>query len=554
MKKRIMCLILTMGLILQLSACTAGPVTTEPADTQSESTETEEVVEEASKNYGCDLFEITLPDGIGQIAQVETTEDRIDIYHKESVDAGFGGLVLSLWGVKVPKEFAGGPYEKIGELTNENGDTCDMVRGYATEIQWDYNLPDMPDDFKKIDDAVDEIIGSLKGVNGYTYREGAGMKGDDLYPDVLAKYVQAVNECWDADKLESEEMCSEFYFVAAYSDDNALDKIGYAYADINSDGIEELFLGVIDDEAPEDVIYDVYTMVDRKPAIVVSGTARNRYYNYDNAFLCNEWSGGAGQSGVDVYALMSNSTELVFQYGYKYDSYEDEEKPWFSTYDQETYEPVSEEEFNERTNIDYVKPDYRPLSEVAAAAEGTDTEKSGSAKLPAYAYPGPELFYSVLYQYLIDTYAGGYPAADVTIPCPNIIAEDESDPDDIRVWGDFWVLNYDLNGDILENASGGSYPGCIHLKKTDDGYEVTGMDVVGDGSDFEPTAKKIFGKYYEDLIKSSADTEGREKTRAQIIANYVAANDLQIKAYQDYGWDPVELPEENIDSFYSQLD
>lgn len=181
-----------------------------------------------------------------------------------------------------------------------------------------------------------------------------------------------------------------------------------------------------------------------------------------------------------------------------------------------------------------------------------DTVGGSAGKLPAYEYPGPELFYTVLYQYLIDEFGPGYPESDVTIPCPIIIAEDESNRDDIRIWGDFWVLNYDLNGDILENTSGGSYPGCIHVKTVDDsrGYVVTGFDAVGDGSDYEPTAKKIFGKYYNDLLKSTEDTKGREETRAQIISNYVAANDLKITAYRDYGWDPVSLPPENIDSFY----
>ena len=79
------------------------------------------------------------------------------------------------------------------------------------------------------------------------------------------------------------------------------------------------------------------------------------------------------------------------------------------------------------------------------------------------------------------------------------------------------------------------------------------MDVVNDGTDFDESAKKIFGDNYDAFTKDGSDEKLREKTRAQIIANYVAANNLNITAYQDYGWDPVTLPEENIDSFYSDL-
>lgn len=178
---------------------------------------------------------------------------------------------------------------------------------------------------------------------------------------------------------------------------------------------------------------------------------------------------------------------------------------------------------------------------------------SSGASLPAYEYPGPELFYSVLYQYLTDTLSEGYEKADVSIPCPIIIAEDDSDKSDIRVYGNFCIYNYNLNGDVLENVSGGSYPGCVHIKQTDEGYEVTSMDVVEDGSGFTDSAKKIFGDHYDDYINSSADEKAAENTRAQIVANYAAANNLSITAYQDYGWDPVTLPEENIDSFYSIL-
>ena len=184
---------------------------------------------------------------------------------------------------------------------------------------------------------------------------------------------------------------------------------------------------------------------------------------------------------------------------------------------------------------------------------GAEAKTTGES-LPAYEYPGPELFYSVLYQYMIDEFGKGYDKSQVCIPCPIIIAEDESDKSDIRVYGNFWIFNYDLNGDILENTSGGSYPGCIHVKSTDAGYEVTSAEIVEDGTGFTDSAKKIFGKYYDKFMKEGEDEKLREETRAQIIANYAAANDLKISAYQDYGWDPVMLPEENIDSFYSILD
>lgn len=191
-----------------------------------------------------------------------------------------------------------------------------------------------------------------------------------------------------------------------------------------------------------------------------------------------------------------------------------------------------------------------PAAEEEAAEAGTE---AAAETLPAYEYPGPELFYSVLYQYLLDEYASSYPEADVSIPCPVIVYEDETDNSEIKVYGNFWIFNYDLNGETLECKSGGSYPGCIHVKNTDAGYEVTSMDVVADGSGFTESAKEIFGEHYDAFMKEGEDEEYREELRAQIIANYVFDKELNITAYQDYGWDPVPLPEENIDTFYSNL-
>lgn len=194
-------------------------------------------------------------------------------------------------------------------------------------------------------------------------------------------------------------------------------------------------------------------------------------------------------------------------------------------------------------------------SELETTSEASDKEASNAnSPLPRYEYPGPELFYSVLYDYLRDELGAYFDDYDVCIPSPQILEIDDADKSDIKVYGDFWVYNYDLDGDTLLCTSGGSFPGLIHLKyDPEKGFIVTGMDVVADGSDFDASAKEIFGDKYDAFINLMSDREAMEKTRAQIIANYVADNDLSITKYQDYGWNPVTLPEENIDNFYSDL-
>ena len=205
----------------------------------------------------------------------------------------------------------------------------------------------------------------------------------------------------------------------------------------------------------------------------------------------------------------------------------------------------------EAANVENESEVVQESSEVENTTENSSEQES---ELPAYEYPGPELFYTVLYDYMVEELGQQYPETGVKIPCPIIIKEDESDKEDIKVYGNFCIYGYNLKDDILECENGGSYPGCIHLKFTEEGYEVTGMDVVADGSDFDESAKEIFGEYYDEFMKVNSDSDSRDEIRAQIISNYVYANNLSITAFQDYGWDPVTLPEQNIDSFYSTLD
>ncbi|MCR4964119.1 MAG: hypothetical protein K6A41_00520 [Bacteroidales bacterium] len=143
--------------------------------------------------------------------------------------------------------------------------------------------------------------------------------------------------------------------------------------------------------------------------------------------------------------------------------------------------------------------------------------------------------------YLVSEIASHYSPGDVCIPCCSIIATDESNADSVLIWGDFWVYNYNISGDTLKTVSGGDHPGLMQLRKTDNGYEVVNFDVVADGSGNVASAKKIFGKYYEDFHAVNSNHEQREKERAQITANYVKEHNLAVKMYQDFGWPVVKL-------------
>ncbi len=153
-----------------------------------------------------------------------------------------------------------------------------------------------------------------------------------------------------------------------------------------------------------------------------------------------------------------------------------------------------------------------------------------------------ELCNAAIEDYLVNVIGKNYAEAEHCIPSPFIVNTDDSNKDDVLVWGDFWVFNYDIVGDTLKTVSGGDHPGLMHLKKTDKGFEVTGFDAVEDGAGNMESAKRIFGDHYEAFHEVNSNQEKRESIRLQFIADYVKEHNLPVKMVQDYGWPAVELP------------
>ena len=145
-------------------------------------------------------------------------------------------------------------------------------------------------------------------------------------------------------------------------------------------------------------------------------------------------------------------------------------------------------------------------------------------------------YFPAIERYLVKECGSKYLEGQYCIPFQTVVAVDERNDEDILVWGDFWVFNYNLAGDTLETVSGGSHPGLMHIKQTDTGFEVTAFDQVEDGSRYMPSAKKIFGEKYDAFQTINSDEVRREKHRAEVLANYVKRHNIPATKYKDYGW------------------
>lgn len=151
-------------------------------------------------------------------------------------------------------------------------------------------------------------------------------------------------------------------------------------------------------------------------------------------------------------------------------------------------------------------------------------------------------YFPAITRYLVNEFGSKYLKGEYCIPFQTVIAVDERNSDDILVWGDFWVFNYNLDGDTLKTVSGGSHPGLMHIKQTNTGFEVTAFEQVEDGSRNMPTAKKIFGDKYNNFQEINSDDQRRESLRAEVLAAYVQEHNIPATKYQDYGWPEKTLP------------
>ena len=154
----------------------------------------------------------------------------------------------------------------------------------------------------------------------------------------------------------------------------------------------------------------------------------------------------------------------------------------------------------------------------------------------------PKSVAMVVDDYMVNEFGKHYLQGDVCIPSNFIISQDNGNAEDVLVWGDFWVFNYEVAGDTLKTVSGGSHPGLMHLKKTDKGFEVTSFDAVEDGAGNMESAKRIFGDNFDAFWELNSNQEKREDVRLHFIADYVKKHNLPVKMVQDFGWPAVELP------------
>lgn len=180
-------------------------------------------------------------------------------------------------------------------------------------------------------------------------------------------------------------------------------------------------------------------------------------------------------------------------------------------------------------------------------AEETVQQNQEANRLPRFVYSGEDKVMKAVCDYLVQNggkiYYRGENDDYPIIPEPVIFDRIEEDGV-LKVFGNFYIGIYYKNGNTLEDTAGGTHAGCFHLKEENGSYVVVEVEEAGDGS-FWLESIRNFCEGHPDIYQKYLDWEiyqaQHEKIRKEMLEQYVTDNNLDIKFYHDYGWDPVEL-------------
>lgn len=150
-------------------------------------------------------------------------------------------------------------------------------------------------------------------------------------------------------------------------------------------------------------------------------------------------------------------------------------------------------------------------------------------------------YFPAIERYFVNEIGKQYAEAEYCVPFYKIVSVDERDAENILVWGDLWLFNYNRSGDTLKTASGGNHAGLLHIRQTDTGFEVTGFDQVAEGAGNMRSAQQIFGDKYEAFHDFHSNEQKREQRRLEVLAEYVRKQNIPVSYVLDYGWPAIPL-------------
>ncbi len=171
----------------------------------------------------------------------------------------------------------------------------------------------------------------------------------------------------------------------------------------------------------------------------------------------------------------------------------------------------------------------------------TQGETAAESVLETITNSDDDTVLDAVHTYLVSYAQEMFPEAEHIIPAPVILRIDDSNPDCVTLWGNFWIYKYNLEETVLVCQSGGSMPGKIIVEKNDTGYKVSETQFMFTESEDE--LKAVCDNDEELMTMFSDMSDELLQAREDAIKEYAKEWGLTVDAYQDFGWDPVPLVE-----------
>ena len=217
----------------------------------------------------------------------------------------------------------------------------------------------------------------------------------ELYDEILDLFYYGISSQWENyDDFDDEG--DEYYDAVSYLwwfyadyDDLSLSDAGYAFIDLDGDGISELLVDVYEEDGGHgSAIRDLYTYQDGEVIHLAYSAERWQYWLCSDYKIGERGSGSASTGGYDYYEVSSGSDELVLIESLNYEYEDNASEPiWYysdSAYASEYFTSdvtvISDDEA--QAIIDsYVELEYdlTPFSEYTPSGEAAEEETEADA-------------------------------------------------------------------------------------------------------------------------------------------------------------------------------
>lgn len=138
--------------------------------------------------------------------------------------------------------------------------------------------------------------------------------------------------------------------IALRNSIGAPDSWGYQLMDVDGDGLNELLLAAIGDDAASAVVCQMYRLADGKAVEVLNGSERNWYELLPEGKIYNQGSSGAAYMEAAVCTMSSDSTELTLVEKVRSDLDAEGNPVWFHTDDAGNETEITEDEATDWMN------------------------------------------------------------------------------------------------------------------------------------------------------------------------------------------------------------